>query len=165
MRKTETFYRKGEIIMNTKLLVTLAFVAPLFLTNSTLAGNPQHVQRLLETRECVNCDLSGVNLSEEHLIGADLRNANLEGANLKYANLEGADLTGANLTRANLSYSMLSNVNFKNANLNNTDLSRAKIYDANVFGASMNDMNITDAEIFNTGIGIGGKDLQLEDWD
>lgn len=42
--------------------------------------------------DCVQCDLSGANLSGALLFGADLEGANLSGA----------DLTGANLTHADL---------------------------------------------------------------
>ncbi|MCJ8279500.1 MAG: pentapeptide repeat-containing protein, partial [Rivularia sp. ALOHA_DT_140] len=79
-----------------KLLAALTLVAPLFFASSVKAENPQHVQKLLKTGECMSCDLSGANLRGSHLIGADLRGANLRGANLEHANLEGADLTGAN---------------------------------------------------------------------
>ena len=47
--------------------------------------------------ECVECDLSGANLTWTYLYGA-----NLTGANLAGVDLSGNDLTGANLTRANL---------------------------------------------------------------
>lgn len=56
-----------------------------------------NVSRLLETNECVRCDLSGADLS-----GADLAAANLEGANLTNADLSEANLTGAYLVSANL---------------------------------------------------------------
>jgi hypothetical protein len=29
----------------------------------------------------------------------------------------------------------------------------------------MSDLNISDAEIYETGIGIGGEDAQLQPWD
>ena len=62
--------------------------------------------------ECVECDLSGANLTWTYLYGANLTGANLAGvdlsgndltgANLTEANLFGADLTGADLTGADL---------------------------------------------------------------
>ncbi|MGB3641688.1 MAG: pentapeptide repeat-containing protein, partial [Rivularia sp. (in: cyanobacteria)] len=45
-----------------KLLTALTIVAPLFFASSVTAENPQHVQKLLKTGECVACDLSGANL-------------------------------------------------------------------------------------------------------
>ena len=43
--------------------------------------------------ECVECDLSGANLTWTYLYGANLTRANLAGVDLS-----GNDLTGANLT-------------------------------------------------------------------
>lgn len=85
--------------MKLQLLAAMALITPLFLANSVQAGSQKDLQKLLSTRECIQCDLSGLNLSGTHLIGADLRGANLQGANLTNANLEGADLTGAKLSR------------------------------------------------------------------
>ncbi|MBW4592693.1 MAG: pentapeptide repeat-containing protein [Brasilonema angustatum HA4187-MV1] len=111
----------------------------------------QHtIQQLQETRKCLNCNLSGMNLSGANLEGVDLRSTNLQGvnlknANLRYANLEwvdlreanlqGADLTGANLKstllvgadlqRTNLEASKLNRADFRNANLSRANLVKA----------------------------------------
>ena len=58
------------------------------------------LDKLLETKECQKCDLSGANLTEARLDGANLTGANLKEANLTDviligANLDGADTTGA----------------------------------------------------------------------
>ncbi|NJR64679.1 MAG: pentapeptide repeat-containing protein [Leptolyngbyaceae cyanobacterium CRU_2_3] len=65
------------------------------------------IQSLLETKQCLDCNLQGANLAR-----LDLKQTNLEGANLKGANLRGASLGNANLERANL----------QNANLEGADL-------------------------------------------
>jgi len=157
---------QGGKIMKLKLFAAVALATtPLIFATSVKAGNSQDLQRLLSTGECQRCNLSGVDLSSAHLIGADLRGANLSKANLAGANLEGADLTNANLKGANLSSAFLTNVNFKKANLNGVNFTRAQIYDSNVHGASMDNLNITDADIFNTGIGIGGNSADIPDWD
>ena len=64
--------------------------------------NLDTLRQLLTTKQCQNCDLSGVNLSDADLHDANLTRANLTNANLKGANLLGANLTGANLKGANL---------------------------------------------------------------
>ncbi|WP_407650760.1 pentapeptide repeat-containing protein [Aerosakkonema funiforme] len=69
------------------------------------------IRQLLETGQCVRCNLSGANLTD-----LDLSNLNLSGANLSGANLSGANLSGTNLSDANLS----------GANLNASNLERAK---------------------------------------
>ena len=136
----------------------LIVATPLVWSGTAIAGNPDHVQQLLETNACMNCDLSGADLSGAHLIGADLRNANLSGTNLNEANLEGADLTGANLQKADLRGAMVTNASLNRANLTAADFAFAKLYDVDVTGATVDDMNIQNAEIYNTGIGIGGGD-------
>lgn len=77
---------------------------------STVAGiygamytvRQDQVQKLLETRECRGCDLSGTNLAQLNLEGVNLEDANLERVNLKGAKLKNANLQRANLRRANL---------------------------------------------------------------
>ena len=90
----------------------------------------QNVARLLDTKQCYGCNLSGVNLSGENLDGADLEAADLsnavltkvdfEGANLKGANLSGADLSGADLSEADMYKAVLTNANLTNAKLEGT---------------------------------------------
>ena len=52
--------------------------------------------------ECVECDLSGANLTGANLAGVDLSGNDLTGANLTGADLGVANLIGANLTGADL---------------------------------------------------------------
>ncbi|MGK7946622.1 MAG: pentapeptide repeat-containing protein [Microcystaceae cyanobacterium] len=142
--------------MKRQLIAILSLITPLLVASVTQAANPNHVQQLLETRECQGCDLSGADLQGEHLIGVDLRDANLEGAKLDYTNLEGADLTGANLKSANLTGSMLTNATLAQTNLEQANLSQAQLYDTDVSGALMIALTLDGAEIFHTAIGIGG---------
>ncbi|MEA3467892.1 MAG: pentapeptide repeat-containing protein [Thermodesulfobacteriota bacterium] len=89
-----------------------------------------NVARLLDTKQCYGCNLSGVNLSGENLDGADLEAADLsntvltkvdfEGANLKGANLSGADLSEADLSEADMYKAVLTNANLTNAKLEGT---------------------------------------------
>jgi uncharacterized protein YjbI with pentapeptide repeats len=100
-----------------KILATAAILAPLWLTTPVKAENPDHVKRLLETKQCQGCDLSGVNLTNANLEGVNLSGANLSDAVLVGANLTNANLQAANLTRANLTHAKLTNVYLDKANL------------------------------------------------
>jgi uncharacterized protein YjbI with pentapeptide repeats len=71
------------------------------------AADPGHVIRLLESRDCERCDLSGGNL----------RGVDAKEARLTEANLAGADSTGAVLARAQLAHANLDRANLSNANL------------------------------------------------
>ena len=47
-----------------------------------LSYNPEHVDQLLETGSCYNCDLRGADFSGQDLSQSNLREARLDGANL-----------------------------------------------------------------------------------
>ena len=70
--------------------------------------NPEDLEKLKETNECPECDLSGANLEGAYLEEANLSSAKLFSANLRNANLEGANLKGADLRKANLQGANLS---------------------------------------------------------
>lgn len=56
------------------------------------AANPNHIEQLLDTKQCYQCDLSGADLSGVVLNGVNLFEANLSGANLSGASLTGVAL-------------------------------------------------------------------------
>ena len=85
-----------------KLTLTALTVAAALTASGASAFDPDDLQKLLDTNECVACDLIGANLTDANLIGANLTDANLIGANLRDAALFGAVLEDANLGGANL---------------------------------------------------------------
>ena len=95
--------------MNKLKLTILAVVASIF-ASSASAFDPDDLQKLKDTNECVECDLSSAYLMEADLKGADLSKADLSKANLKGAYLKGADLSGANLSGASLNYAIMNSV-------------------------------------------------------
>jgi len=106
-------------------------LASLILGLGTSAQEIDPVERLLNTKKCSGCDLSGENLSNldlsnANLSGADLSNANLTNSMLVGADLSYATLRGANLTLAVLIGANLSGADFSYANLTDTNFFRAK---------------------------------------
>lgn len=98
------------------------------------ASVEKNKKTLLDTNECIQCGLQGVDLT-----GANLRQAILLGSNLANANLSGTDLTDANLRGANLSGADLTNAILRYANLFGADMSGAildgtMVQDANFRG-------------------------------
>ena len=89
------------------LTVILSFTC---LTDNSFGYSESDLQKLLSTKECVGCDLSGADLS-----GLDLREADLTKAKLSKADLTKAKMKTTNLTKANLK-----EANLKEANLKNT---------------------------------------------
>jgi len=153
---------KEEIMKNLISIAALSIAIPAVMTTAAQAENPAHVEQLLSTNMCYACDLSNADLTQAHLIGADLRQADLTGANLTETNLEGADLSGANLSGANLTNTFLTNASFENANLTNANFTEARLYFVNVAGATLDNLTITQAEIVGTPISVGGR---YEDWE
>ena len=98
------------------------------------AENPDHVRQLLETNECVGCDLSGSRLQ-----GLDLTGANLAASQLNDANLTNTTLTRANLQGANLREATLTGATLQGANLTDASLRDVSIVDScdGFFGAMM----------------------------
>jgi hypothetical protein len=124
---------------------------------SALAYSQADLNRLMTTKKCVGCDLSGADLSRRQLANADLQAANLVGAKLTGANLSGAKLGGANLTGADLTGANLSqafmqavsaiDVNFSGTNLTNTDLTYANLVNTNFARATVRNTNLGSANL------------------
>lgn len=113
-------------------------------TTSPPASPSELVNQLLETKECVRCDLSNADLSD-----ADLNDANLEGANLQGANLSGANLDDAYLVGANLSQAILTEADLEEAKLLLASLSSANLEGAKLKGANLTDADLPNANLSN----------------
>ncbi|MBT5434952.1 MAG: pentapeptide repeat-containing protein [Rhodospirillaceae bacterium] len=84
------------------------------------------LQRLMKTNVCVDCDLSGADLS-----GMNLGGANLTGADLSDANLRGADLSQAVVDRAVLTSADLGDTNLMGLGTMHTDFSGTNLAGSN----------------------------------
>jgi uncharacterized protein YjbI with pentapeptide repeats len=107
----------------------------------------ESLQKVLTTKNCIDCDLRGANLSNRNLRGIDLSNANLSGANLTSADLENANLKNANLETARLSSSNLKKVNLSGANLENANLTNANLEDTKLNFSSLKKADLSNANI------------------
>ena len=108
--------------------------------------------RLVKSKKCFACDLSGMDLSNMRLGKADLEKADLSDCNLEGADLGAANLKGANLRRANL----------KQANLKGADLYKADLTAADLSGAEMKKAKIDEAQ-FSGAVGVSEDILQGKD--
>lgn len=149
----------------------------------TIKPNPEHLKRLLETRNCPKCDLRGAdlrwaNLRGADLRGADLRNTQLGEANLDESNLEKADLRGAEFVNSvpfrrryegshgsrimegnSFRPATIRNANMRSANLSGTNLSDVKMREADLSNANLERVRIlpfTDL----TGVSFKGANLK-----
>jgi hypothetical protein len=90
------------------------------------------VKKLMDTKACPGCDLTGADLTGAELSGAYLEGAKLVGAQLREAKLNGANLDGANLAAARM---------------NKVELKNATLLKALLVGAGLQDADLTDAEL------------------
>jgi uncharacterized protein YjbI with pentapeptide repeats len=131
--------------MKSQILAAGVFLTTISLATIAQAANFAHVQKLLATKECQNCDLTNAGLVMADLSGANLSGANLTNVNLSRANLSGADLRGANLSGAGLFGANLSEARLSGANLAGADLRHAYLANTEFQGAYLNGANFQGA--------------------
>jgi uncharacterized protein YjbI with pentapeptide repeats len=155
---------------------------------SALAYDSQDLERLQAAGSCLECDLSGADLSgvvrgpvdlrradlhDAVLAGADLSGARLGDANLRDADLGEAVLEGASLNGANLDGANLDGANLEGALLREADLTRAILWRANLNqadlyrsllrSADLKEAKLTAASLEETDLGdadLRGADLE-----
>lgn len=93
--------------------------------------------RLLGSRQCYACDLSGIDFS-----GVSLNNSDLE-----KANLSGCNLSGANLGKSNLKGAVIRNADLRNADLRGADLYSADLSGSDLTGAKLEGAIFDDTEL------------------
>lgn len=96
-----------------------------------------NLERLLDTKSCYGCDLSGLDLSGKNLKKVDLEKADLSGCNLEKSDLRKANLKGTLLVDANLKKARLDKADFYKADLRGADLTGASQKDADFDGAEL----------------------------
>lgn len=96
-------------------------------------------------------DLSGLDLSQQVLVGLDLSKADLSGARLTHTRFDNAVLTGASLTNADLRGASLKGVDLTNANVRGTLLDGVDLRDANLTGVNLDSALTTALTILQDG--------------
>jgi uncharacterized protein YjbI with pentapeptide repeats len=109
----------------------------LLLSINSYAYNPLDLEKLKRTNSCVECDLSGANLSGMKFTKSNLSGSVFYGANLSQANFSGANLSDSDLYMTNLSEANLEHANLANADMRLSNLGGANLYGANLYGASL----------------------------
>lgn len=113
-------------------------------------------------------DLTGADLSQLHLPGADFREALMESVRLSGSQLAGTSFAGAVLVRADLSRAALAGVSFAGANLGGAslreatagepvDLTGATLWNTDIAGASLHGATFAAALVYETS--LRGADL------
>ena len=97
------------------------------------------VQKIIKTRQCENCQLNHINLS----------NLDLTGVNFAKSKLDGANFENSILNNAKLSYTDLRNANFTGAelfavNLRGADLRGVNLIDVRLAGSDLRETDMSD---------------------
>lgn len=123
-------------------MASLALLSPL-----AFSYNQADLQKLLDTNECNDCDLSGADLSNKGLYGAAMLRSNLSAANLTGALLREAKLNGANLSKAVLPNAKLNGATLSGANLSGANLNGAILININGDAATFTGATLTNADL------------------
>nr|WP_320009597.1 pentapeptide repeat-containing protein [uncultured Desulfobulbus sp.] len=107
-------------------------------SKSKMTPVEKNVQRLLKTKSCPGCDLSGADLRQCRLTKAKLNGANLSGAQLNLADLSGANLQQAILFETDLSGADLSFADLNGAEFRGTIFEGAHFKHTQLKGQSVN---------------------------
>jgi len=102
-----------------QILFLSSVLSILFSSGDVFAYKESDFYKLKNTKKCIECDLTDLNLSR-----LNLRRVNLSGSDLSGSDLSGSDLSGSDLSGVNLSMVNLSGTNLKNINLTGTNLNR-----------------------------------------
>jgi hypothetical protein len=112
--------------------------------------NEEHIKRLKLGAEAWNRwreeNLNvQVDLTNAHLVGADLTDIDLRHSNLKNANLSFSRLFNTDLSHSNLQHAILNNTSLESANLTGANLSYASIIKGNFEMAVLHAANLCNA--------------------
>lgn len=105
-----------------------------------IARQQKTIEEMLDNDRCVECDLTGADISGKNLKGADLEriiltNAKLSGVDFREANLKGAVFQGADLRDADFREADLYRADFSGADLTGARFEEALIDSADFTGA------------------------------
>jgi uncharacterized protein YjbI with pentapeptide repeats len=106
----------------------------------------ENLEKLITTRSCKGCDLSGLTLNRMNLTGVDL-----EGADLSLTKLSLTNLTGANLRNTNLRGTVFGGTDLSNADLRGADLRGTSLDSAYHEGALLDGEFVTSKPYENLG--------------
>ncbi len=131
----------------------------LFSVNSVYALASDQARRnlkiLLDSRECPNCDLSGLDLTR-----LDLSHTNLQGADLSFSRCNLASLAYADLRGARLHGAVLSGADMEGADLRHTDLSKTDMESVFLGDALLDDGLLAEETVQSVS---GASDTVLEE--
>ncbi|MFM2310891.1 MAG: hypothetical protein RLZZ04_167 [Cyanobacteriota bacterium] len=117
--------------MNLKILTVTTLFLTLGATVPAWSANQDELLTFKNTRQCVDCNLSGTDISQQNLRNANVERANLYNTNLANSDLRDANFSDSNSQKANFDGSDLRNVNFSYANVSGANFCNADVRGVN----------------------------------
>lgn len=99
-------------------------------------------------------DLSGSEIFDLNLEGAELLGADISGCDLTHCNLRGADLTKAKISNSRLWNTDLTNANLSEADMAGSDLWNACLFNTKIWHANLKDVKSLTIRNFSKGASI-----------
>ena len=82
----------------------------------------QNISKLLESKQCVECNLMGSDLSGLNLSGVNLTGTKLDNSNLRKTNFRGAKLQGVSMLGVALEETMFAGADLRETNFSDLDI-------------------------------------------
>ena len=95
------------------------FIVAFFLPSLVFADSDIILKKLINTSECIECDLSNLDLKKVNLFNANIMQSDFSKTNLTKSNLH-----GANLSKATFNQTILIGAQLQSANLNNANFEK-----------------------------------------
>ena len=149
------FMNQPRIVMTLLLVTALTSCTP-------------PLQRISESNECVNCDLSELDFSS---LGS-LTGTNLSGATIEDVKISDFQFVGVNLAGAHITSSTFQRVSFENSNLSGAIVSDVTFVDSQISKSDLSEASIKtrsdgvfylgDTEVSSAKLEISGDELFME---
>lgn len=139
-------------------IIAVLLIVPYGVNAGPSVTAKENLEKLLKTRQCRGCDLSGINFNRMDLSGVDL-----EGADLSSSTFFLADLSRANLQNTTLRGAKFGGADLGESDLRGADLRGASIDNAYLGDAKMTGSMVTSLPYEKAGVSGIAKDVYRED--
>jgi uncharacterized protein YjbI with pentapeptide repeats len=107
-------------------------------------------------------DISGVNISGNHIYGTNISGVNISGNHIYGTNISGVNISGNHIYGTNISGVNISGVNISGNHIYGTNISGVNISGNHIYGTNISGINISGNHIYGTnisGVNISGVNI------
>ena len=134
----------------------------LLIANLCFSYSPSDLKKWQETKTCINCDLSRINIFYNKYNSTNLENAKIFYSKIDRCYFRQSNFTGVYLTKSGVGESVFTECDFSNAHLNlarfyNNEFSGSKFINADLSNSDFTDSNLSSTDF--TGAKLDGVDF------